>query len=49
MPHGQSWFSLLPFHERFLALAHYFGKPLRDVTVAEGLHALTTWIGGKTR
>lgn len=30
MPHGQSWFSLLPFHERFLALAHYFGKPVRD-------------------
>ena len=30
MPHGQSWFSLLPFHERFLALAHYLGKPVRD-------------------
>jgi F-type H+-transporting ATPase subunit a len=30
MPHGQSWFSLLPFHERFLALAHYFGKPVRE-------------------
>jgi F-type H+-transporting ATPase subunit a len=30
MPPHESWFSLLPFHERFVALAHYFGKPFRD-------------------
>lgn len=30
MPHGESWFSLLPFHERFLAFAHAFGKPFRE-------------------
>lgn len=30
MPHGQSWFSLLPFHDRFLAFAHVFGKPFRE-------------------
>jgi F-type H+-transporting ATPase subunit a len=27
MPHEESWFSLLPFHARFLAFAHTFGKP----------------------
>jgi F-type H+-transporting ATPase subunit a len=30
MPHGESWFSLLPFHQRFLAFAHNFGKPFRE-------------------
>lgn len=30
MPHGESWFSLLPFHQRFLAFAHLFGKPFND-------------------
>ncbi len=30
MPHGESWFSLLPFHERFLAFAKIFGKPFRE-------------------
>jgi F-type H+-transporting ATPase subunit a len=35
MPHGESWFSLLPFHEKFLAWAHVFGKPFNE----EGL----TW------
>jgi F-type H+-transporting ATPase subunit a len=30
MPHGESWFSLLPFHERMLELARVFGKPLND-------------------
>jgi F-type H+-transporting ATPase subunit a len=30
MPHGESWFSLLPFHQRFLAFARVFGKPFND-------------------
>ena len=31
MPHGESWFSLLPFHERMVAFAHhYFGNPVND-------------------
>ncbi len=30
MPHGESWFSLLPFHERFIAFAAAFGKPFRE-------------------
>jgi F-type H+-transporting ATPase subunit a len=30
MPHGESWFSLLPFHARFLAFARNFGKPFND-------------------
>jgi F-type H+-transporting ATPase subunit a len=30
MPHGESWFSLLPFHARFVAFARNFGKPFRD-------------------
>jgi F-type H+-transporting ATPase subunit a len=30
MPHGESWFSFLPFHERFVAWAHVFGKPVRE-------------------
>jgi F-type H+-transporting ATPase subunit a len=30
MPHGESWFSLLPFHARFLAFARIFGKPFSD-------------------
>jgi len=30
MPHGESWFSLLPFHQRFLAFAHIFSKPFSE-------------------
>ena len=30
MPHGESWFSLLPFHHRFEAWAQIFSKPFRD-------------------
>lgn len=30
MPHGESWFSLLPFHGQLLHLAHMFGKPFND-------------------
>src|ERR1700761_1517209 len=30
MPHEESWFSLLPFHARFLAFARNFGKPFSD-------------------
>jgi F-type H+-transporting ATPase subunit a len=30
MPHGESWFSLLPFHARFVAFARAFGKPFND-------------------
>lgn len=30
MPHGESWFSLLPFHERFLHFAAIFGKPFNE-------------------
>jgi F-type H+-transporting ATPase subunit a len=37
MPHGESWFSLFPFHERLTHFAaHWLGKPFND----EGL----TWI-----
>lgn len=39
MPHGESWFSFLPFHQRFLEFARNFGKPLRD----DGL----TWYAGE--
>src|SRR5690242_10061556 len=35
MPHGESWFSLLPFHERLVHLAALLGKPFNE----EGL----TW------
>jgi F-type H+-transporting ATPase subunit a len=35
MPHGESWFSLLPFHEKLVHLAAYLGKPFNE----EGL----TW------
>jgi F-type H+-transporting ATPase subunit a len=30
MPHGESWFSFLPFHERFVHWAAIFGKPFND-------------------
>ena len=30
MPHGESWFSLLPFHERFVHWAAIFSKPFSD-------------------
>ena len=30
MPHGESWFSLLPFHERFVHFAAMFGKPFNE-------------------
>jgi len=35
MPHGESWFSMLPFHAQLVHLAQIFGKPVND----EGL----TW------
>jgi len=35
MPHGESWFSLLPFHEKLVHLAAYLGRPFNE----EGL----TW------
>ena len=30
MPHGESWFSLLPFHDRLEHLAQFFSKPFSD-------------------
>jgi F0F1-type ATP synthase membrane subunit a len=30
MPHEETWFSLLPFHARFLAFARNFSKPFSD-------------------
>jgi F-type H+-transporting ATPase subunit a len=30
MPHEESWFSLLPFHQRLMALAHLLGKPFNE-------------------
>jgi F-type H+-transporting ATPase subunit a len=30
MPHGESWFSLLPFHARFVAFARLFSKPFSE-------------------
>ncbi|MDH5676722.1 MAG: F0F1 ATP synthase subunit A [Myxococcales bacterium] len=30
MPHGESWFSLFPFHERLLHAATLFSKPFND-------------------
>lgn len=30
MPHEESWFSLLPFHQRLMALAHVLGKPFNE-------------------
>jgi F-type H+-transporting ATPase subunit a len=30
MPHGESWWSLLPFHERLRAWAAVFGKPFSE-------------------
>ncbi|MEY4577225.1 MAG: hypothetical protein RL701_1928 [Pseudomonadota bacterium] len=30
MPHGESWFSLLPFHHAFLALARNFSRPFSE-------------------
>jgi F-type H+-transporting ATPase subunit a len=30
MPHGESWFSLFPFHEQLVHLAHLLGKPFRE-------------------
>jgi F-type H+-transporting ATPase subunit a len=40
MPHGESWFSFLPLHERFLHLARLFGKPFNEegVTWLEHQH-----------
>jgi len=40
MPHGESWFSLLPFHKSFLAFARYFSRPFSD----DG----TTWYAHQT-
>jgi F-type H+-transporting ATPase subunit a len=30
MPHGESWFSLLPFHKNLMQLAHLFSKPVTE-------------------
>ena len=30
MPHGESWFSFLPFHARFVHWAAFFSKPFSD-------------------
>jgi F-type H+-transporting ATPase subunit a len=30
MPHEESWFSLLPFHQRLTALAHLLGRPFNE-------------------
>lgn len=30
MPHEESWFSLLPFHQRLVALAHLLGRPFNE-------------------
>ena len=30
MPHGETWFSFLPFHARLLQLAHVFSKPFSE-------------------
>ena len=30
MPHGESWFSLLPFHQRLTGLAQLLGRPFSD-------------------
>jgi F-type H+-transporting ATPase subunit a len=40
MPHGESWFSLLPFHQRFLAFARWFGRPFN--------HDGKTWYAHET-
>jgi F-type H+-transporting ATPase subunit a len=40
MPHGESWFSLLPLHARFQAFARSFGKPFNE----DGL----TWYAHET-
>ena len=40
MPHGESWFSLLPFHQRFLAFAQLFGRPFN--------HDGKTWYAHET-
>lgn len=38
MPHGESWFSYLPFYENLVHAAHALGWPVND----EGV----TWVGG---
>ena len=30
MPHGETWFSLLPFHARMMQLAHLLSKPFNE-------------------
>ena len=39
MPHGESWFSLLPFHERLLHAAHKLGWPFNEEGVTWYAHA----------
>lgn len=34
MPHGESWFSFLPFNDRMVALARVLGKPVNDEGVS---------------
>jgi F-type H+-transporting ATPase subunit a len=38
MPHGESWFSLFPFHQRLVALAVVFGKPFNEDGVTWLMH-----------
>lgn len=38
MPHGESWFSLFPFHERFVHFAAIFGKPVNEEGVTWYAH-----------
>lgn len=40
MPHGESWFSLLPFHERVAHFAALLGRPVNDDGV--------TWLAHQT-
>ena len=38
MPHGETWFSFLPFHARLLQLARVFSKPFNDEGVTWYAH-----------
>jgi F-type H+-transporting ATPase subunit a len=39
MPHGESWFSFLPFHERLTAMAAVLSKPVSDDGMSWIAHA----------
>jgi F-type H+-transporting ATPase subunit a len=38
MPHGETWFSWLPFHDRLLELARLFSKPVSDDGLSWYMH-----------